>query len=158
MIRPKCLTIAILAIFLSCSGSKEVLQESKTFTYDESFNPATLNDEDIVITTDPEKTPTPQQQSQIKNSENVTEIMGYRVQIIALTDPVNASLIEQEARARFDINGYNTYYIFEAPFIKIRVGDCLDRECAEKLRELARIYYKEAQIIRTKVRVQSGTE
>ena len=86
--------------------------------------------------------------------------MGYRVQIIALTDQTNASLTEQEARERFELNGYKTYYVYEAPFFKIRVGDCLDRKCAEKLRELARdVYnYKEAQIIRTKINVESASE
>jgi hypothetical protein len=160
MIKSISIVLTLPAILLSCAGSKEVVQETKPIVYDESFDPATLNDEDIIITAEERDTPAPKKNKQVKQKDEDTEVLGYRVQIIALTDPINASLVEQEARERFELNGYKTYSIFEAPFIKIRVGDCEDRKCAENLRELARdvFNYKEAQIIRTKIRLQPADE
>jgi hypothetical protein len=108
-------------VFLSCAGSKEVVQDTKPMVYDESFDPSTLNDEDIVITTEEKSTPVQKGKAPVKQTDEASEVLGYRVQIIALTDPINASLVEQEARERFELNGHKTYAIFEAPFIKIRV-------------------------------------
>jgi hypothetical protein len=154
--------ILFLIILLSCSGSKEtVVPETKPTVYDESFDPTVLDDEDIVIS--PDTHVAPGSKVAVKtgaDKEKLTEMPGFRVQIIALTDPVNASLVEQEAREQFAINGHKTYSIFETPFIKIRVGDCPDRRCAEELRELARdqFGYKEAQIIRTTIQLPESSE
>ena len=150
------------ALFLmGCAGTQEVVKDDTPiqdlYKYDESFDPLTLDDDDIIIAGD--------ENSQIiDNSGNipdidkpmvVKEITGFRVQILATKNIETASLFEQEASERFNNLDHKTYLIFEAPLYKIRVGDCKERAQAENLRDQAMQYgYRESFIVKTKIQVE----
>ena len=151
--------ILIASIYLTCAGTKEVVKEDNNpqtiAQIDESFDPLTLNDDDIVI-----EGKKPGTTDDVKISDNINkiaipkEINGFRVQILATKNIETASLFEQEASERFQNQDHKTYLIFEAPLYKIRVGDCKDRSEAESLRDMAKSYgYHEAFIVKSKIQV-----
>jgi len=151
--------IAFAFIIFACSGSREAVKTKDTdkkSRYDESFDPLSLNDNDIIVL--------PTQRRLSENEDNAasnnkktstTAIDGFRVQILATNNLEKASLIEQEASERFKRNGYSTYLVFEAPLYKIRIGDCADRVQAEKIRDLAKsVGYDGAFIVKSVVVAQ----
>lgn len=159
--------MAFVILISACAGPQVAVEKhsvpEKTkmpAKYDESFDPTTLNDEDIHIPLEndqPIKQETVNQPMQ--NNQSATdlvkkEINGFRVQILATRDFERATVVEELAREQFLSHNQNTYHIFETPLYKIRIGDCKDRKQAEELRDLANeLGYKEAFIVRTKVQV-----
>jgi hypothetical protein len=150
--------LLLFTFFIACAGPKETVKVEtpveKKAEYDESFDPLSLEDDDISIAR-PSKTET-----EIKASSPITdsnelpfqEINGYRIQILATDNIETASLVEQEATDRFARGGHKVYLIFEAPLYKIRVGDCRERLAAEELRDSAKQYgYQGAFIVKSKV-------
>ena len=149
----------ITILYMGCAGTSEPIKEEPVeevkFQYDESFDPLSLDDDDIVIA---EASLT---KKEIENKPVVIEekiipkeINGFRVQILATKNIETASLFEQEATERFGSLEHKTYLIFEAPLYKIRVGDCKERAEAENLRDLAKQYnYREAFIVKCKIQV-----
>ena len=146
------------SFIFSCSSSEQMVvkdDQQKSNPYDESFDPLSLDDDDIVIA---EASLT---KKEIENKPVVIEekiipkeINGFRVQILATKNIETASLFEQEATERFGSLEHKTYLIFEAPLYKIRVGDCKERAEAENLRDLAKQYnYREAFIVKCKIQV-----
>jgi hypothetical protein len=150
--------IFLIFILLACSGSKENMKGGTRdqIQYNESFDPLSLNDDDIIISED-----VPVGKEEINKTENSieqqlnhsqTETSGWRVQIEATSDIKGASLVVQEAKDLFKSQGYNTYLIYESSLYKIRIGDCIERSCAEKLQDLARNYgYRQAFLVKSKV-------
>jgi cell division septation protein DedD len=59
---------------------------------------------------------------------------GYRVQIFASSQKDRAEEIAAEARTRFS---ERVYVVYDAPFYKVRVGDCITRQEADVLKEKA---------------------
>ena len=152
--------ISIVVVFLiSCAGSKEAVKKETAPTvnskYDESFDPLTLNDDDIIIEPDDiaeTGSQTNQSAENLQDENYIQEVNGFRIQILATDNIEKASLVEQEATDRFERKGHKTYLVFEAPLYKIRVGDCKDRSEAEQLREIAKSFgYNGAFIVKTKV-------
>lgn len=152
------LLIISIIFLISCAATKETVKEEppakQKAEFDESFDPLSLDDDDIVI------------EGQSKIEENLAiaetnganqdlpfqEVDGFRVQILATDNIETASLVEQEASDRFGRGGHKIYLIFEAPLYKIRVGDIRERFNAEELRDLAKQYgYKGAFIVKSKV-------
>jgi hypothetical protein len=158
--RMKYFLIILVVLYMGCAGTREPVKEEPIVEslprYDESFDPLTLNDDDIIIVaatnnqaqkTDP-KTP-------VKQETVLKEINGFRVQILATKNIETASLFEQEATERFESLEQKTYLVFEAPLYKIRIGDCKDRTEAEQLRDTAKQYgYREAFIVKSKIQIQ----
>ena len=153
--------ILIALLYLSCAGTKKVAEEETPFEggtkYDESFDPLSLDDDDIKISGTETVTVNDQQ---IKNNEKLKteailkQINGFRVQILATQNIETASLFEQEANERFQHQEQKIYLVFEAPLYKIRVGDCKDRNKAEIVRDLAKEYgYREAFIVKSKIQI-----
>ena len=156
------LVFCLVLGLLSCGGSKQLVQdkpkiENRTGQYDESFDPLTLNDDDLVIVPDssgPAQMGSATEQKKRPSPAATKEAEGFRVQILATNNIETASLTEQEANARFESLGHKTYLVFEAPLYKIRIGDCIDRNTAEELRDKAKEYgYSGAFIVKTKVNV-----
>ena len=152
--------ILIALIYFNCAGTKEVVKEEavvqNTPQFDESFDPLSLNDDDIIIAgvTPPEPGISENNPDISNNITTLKESTGYRVQILATKDIETASLFEQEASERFFNQDHKTYLIFEAPLYRIRVGDCRDRADAEKIRDLAIEYgYREAFIVKSLIQV-----
>jgi hypothetical protein len=152
--------ILVVLLLFSCAGTREPVKEEPAKEtkpqYDESFDPLSLNDDDIIIAANAVKTP--EEQTPVENTEEQKvqrETTGYRVQILATKNIETASLFEQEASERFDPLGHQTYLVFEAPLYKIRLGDCKDRAEAEVLRDTAVEYgYRESFIVKCKIHVQ----
>jgi hypothetical protein len=154
--------IVLSALFLiSCAGTKEVIQDDTPkqdiYPYDESFDPLTLDDDDIIIAGD-ESTRIIDNSIANPDTEKIStlkEVTGFRVQILATKNIETASLFEQEASERFNNLDHKTYLIFEAPLYKIRIGDCKERALAEELRDQALQYgYRESFIVKTKIQIQ----
>ena len=76
-------------------------------------------------------------------------IEGYRVQVLATRERFKAEKLQSDLEELFE---YKIYVIFEAPNYKVRIGDFIDRQKAEKFREqLSKNGYSSAWIIRTKI-------
>ena len=71
------------------------------------------------------------------------------MQVFATQDRRKADGIKEELSFRLD---ENIYIIFEAPNYKVRIGNFLDRDDAEKLRmELVKESLSSSWIVRTKI-------
>ena len=80
---------------------------------------------------------------------NITEIEGFRVQVFATQDRNMADQLQRELVLKFD---EKVYIVFEAPNYKLRVGDFLDRENAERLRKrLVSSDFPSSWIVRTRI-------
>lgn len=166
----------IIFIFLmSCAASKKVMPPAEkknetsvaqTAKYDESFDPLSLEDNDIVIEKRAHQTASPKAplkdvRTTFGNKETIPDSLlsykeadGFRVQIFAGRNIEAATMAEAKAKEDFEKKGYKVYLIFEAPFYKLRVGDFTDRNDAENLRSLAKsLGYKSAFVVRSKVKV-----
>lgn len=156
-----------LALIINCAGPRKTTveetekQPEDKYYYDESFDPVSLDDDDIVI--DKEKTETAAVET--KPDKEITEEPelafkesdGFRVQLLATTSIEKATLVQQTAKDQFEDLNRKTYLIFETPHWKVRVGDALTRNAAEIIREEARkLGYDEAFIVRSKVIVEDS--
>jgi hypothetical protein len=144
---------------MGCAGTKETVKEEPVVKtkpqFDESFDPLSLNDDDIIIAGAMVEKSNPENPVVVVDEKTIPqEVNGFRVQILATKNIETASLFEQEATERFESLEHKTYLIFEAPLYKIRVGDCKERADAENLREIAKQYgYREAFIVKCKIQV-----
>ena len=87
-----------------------------------------------------------------ENDSIQADIEGFRVQVVATQDRRKAEGIKEELSFKFD---ENIYIIFEAPNYKVRIGNFLDRDDAEKLRmELVKESLSSSWIVRTKIQTE----
>ncbi len=87
-----------------------------------------------------------------KSDSIQADIEGFRVQVFATQDRKKAEGIKEELLFKFD---ENIYIIFEAPNYKVRIGNFLDRDDAEKLRiELVKESLSSSWIVRTKIQAE----
>jgi hypothetical protein len=141
--------------FGACAGTRESAPEKKpaetgSRPYDESFDPGTLDDDDIVIgppsssadnTSQTDDQVAAGTQNKTDSDNRSREVNGFRVQILA-TNNISGG-------------GNKTYLVFEAPLYKIRIGDCENRADAEALRDQAvQNGYSGAFIVKSKINVQ----
>ena len=154
-----------LAFIFSCATTKKAVplpspspQPAVTQELDESFDPLSLQDEDITFprasVAPPQKSPagggSPEKPEQPLALNR--QISGYRVQLLATKDIEKAALAKKEAEFQFAGDSVGVYLEFDSPYYKLRIGDCQTREQAEKLRDLARQRgYSKAWIVRTKI-------
>jgi SPOR domain len=151
----------LLLIIGACTSPKQLTVpkvENKSSKYDESFDPNTLNDDDIVIAKlESKKTSGDKIETQINTIAGeikYKEADGFRVQLVATKSIETASLTEQEATDIFAAKKQKIYLIFDAPQYKVRVGDFLNRSDAEEIRDLAKDYgYRDAFIVLGKVNI-----
>jgi len=154
------LILISLFFVMACSSSEQVSVKDDSRhvnPYDETFDPNTLNDDDIDVNkfenasaARVNKSGTTQADADIV----YTEAKGFRVQIMATKSIETATLAEQEAKDLFGSMNQRTYLIFEAPLYKLRVGDVTTRDEAEEIRDVAKDYgYREAFIVPTKVNI-----
>ncbi|KAA3617807.1 MAG: SPOR domain-containing protein [Calditrichaeota bacterium] len=153
-------TLIVFTLLIACSSTqKTVVQDTENSGsgYDESFDPNTLNDDDIVIAKLENVVPESKTKD-IENSLDEGEIKfregnGFRVQLVATKNIEAATLTESEAKDIFN-SKYTVYLIFDAPLYKVRVGDAANRNAAEEIREMAKNYgYREAFIVPSKVNI-----
>jgi len=80
------------------------------------------------------------------------ERQGYRVQIFSTIDNATAKEVEQQASMQFSESVYVTY---DPPYYKVRVGDCLERDDADNIRQKAiSIGYRDAWVVRDKINLK----
>lgn len=166
----KHILISALSVILlaSCASMKKTTapaaakEQAKSGAFDESFDPLTLKDDDIVISGKKEQ-PAPEQKTAspttASKSSKITagelqETDGFRVQLFATRSIETATVGQQKAEQLFGARHQKVYLIFETPFYKLRIGDLLSRKEAEQLRDEAKTYgYDQAFIVRSKVQV-----
>ncbi len=126
----------------------------------EDWDPASLGESDPVI-------PVPERQARPNNgaatqpdvagtevpAESAT-VLGYRVQIISTPFEEVAREVRNEALLKFE---EPVYMIFDAPYYKVRIGDCLSRFEAEELQQKAiERGFGQAWVVRTVVTPPRG--
>ena len=79
----------------------------------------------------------------------MAKVPGYQVQIAALSNQEESMEIRRSAMLKFT---EDVYLIFDSPYYKVRVGNCITRNQAEDLqRKAVRLGFPDAWIIRTTV-------
>lgn len=159
------LNISLLSLFIlvlvSCSSTKKVTVSGEAETpsprYDESFDPLSLNDEDIEFPEEearvPEETsPSTEIQFPQPQQEENRLVDGFRVQLLATKDIESATIEKKEAEFAFAEDSLNIYIEFDSPYYKVRLGDFKTREEAENFRNIAvEKGYTASWIVKTKV-------
>ena len=158
--------VILLLLIAGCAGQREQTRgdqpkpSSSSKNYDESFDPLSLNDDDIVIdpkpvTKSPAAPDIPTHEAKttatgLSSPESKMDIIpGYRVQIFTTGDINKADEFKNSVQGKFQAEVYRVY---EAPYYRIRVGDCVNRDEAEKLREEAQQKgFRDAWIVRDQV-------
>ena len=138
---------------------KDTKAETEEVEQTEDFDPLSLDDDDITVSeTEKPGEPTPREREEkpdvhpdTTKAEEFEQIHGYRVQIFLSSNLENAQKIREEANEIFSEEAYLKY---DAPYYKVRIGDCLTRREADLLREKAvRHGYKDAWVVRALVNV-----
>ena len=131
--------------------------------YVEDFDPLTLRDDDIEVPSpqgvvetqnEPENAPlrTPTDEDRMSGET----APGFRVQLLATRDEAQANEVKKSAIFTFE---ERVYLIFEAPYFRLRIGDCRTRNEAEELRDYAVDKgFRDAWIVPSRVFVQSSQE
>lgn len=116
----------------------------------EDFDPVALKDDDIEI-----KQPEVAQRDDkdvfnfSASVDRDTVGIGYRIQIVQTTDPEKAKEVMRDAILRFE---QEVYRIFDAPHYKVRIGNFVNWNDAEKVQALAiKKGFRESWVIRTKI-------
>ena len=138
----------LLLLVFGCAGSskktKPAGQPVPSNQMDESFDPLTLHDEDLVI--EGEKTtatePLHPAEVTLPEEKNVPEnklVDGFRIQIISTKSLENATRAKQIASEQFSDLNLRFYLDFDSPYYKVRMGDFQTREEAQKIRDIVRL-------------------
>lgn len=139
--------ILSLLFLLSCAPRKSVKksgEEEKVTKKVEKEEPVIIFEEEKPKESEEAKKP---QEVTIFPKEEKRPIYGYRVQIYAFESKERAEASATDARVRLN---YPVYVEFVPPFYKVRVGDFMTREEAERVRdELKRLGYEDAFIVET---------
>jgi len=159
----KKVSMVALLYFLvfGCASQKKKLmpmpEQRPVIEMDESFDPLTLDDEDITFEpiheTKPQPAGTivlPEEQDSMEVENKLTD--GYRIQLLSTKSLEAATESKQIAMEQFEELGVNFYLEFDSPYYKVRMGDYLTREEAERDREIVRSRgYPKAWIVPSRV-------
>lgn len=154
--------LLMLVLWLGCAGTQKKKSEpappAQKATMDESFDPLSLNDEDISFPREP--LPAPRRQLPKQSAGSTTQppvienkkIDGFRVQIFSTKDLERATRARAIAEEQFRDLGLHCYLEFDSPYYKVRIGDFKTREEAEKYRaEIRSRGYPRAWIVKTQI-------
>jgi len=154
----------LLFLLVGCSSTAKLNGKKSTEKYqerpgviNENFDPMKLDREEIQI----QRTKNTATRSdnidkllqQSDGGEQATaDVVGFRVQICAVSDEQKARAIQQEAILNFIDE--NIYLKYDAPYYKVRIGDFVTRREAEQLQKLAVARgFNDAWVVRTKIKV-----
>ncbi len=158
------LAIVLFLVLIGCTTTPPIVvetppeEEINPAPQDESFDPLTLKEKDIIPSESSGLEPYPvggvaEGDEKSSPAMSLKEVQGYRVQIFVTGEEFEARAVEEEALLQFD---ESVYLIFDPPNYKIRVGNCLTRTQANDLREKAvKLGYRDAWVVRSKVLVPS---
>jgi len=146
----------VILVLLCAAG---LFAQEKVAVQDESFNPSVLKepplpmlDNSLIyeIVTDLKA---PLNKPRIPaDSVEFVEKMGWKVQVFSSSDFFLADSVFRDAQRQF-VN-HEVEKVFNLPYYKIRVGNCITREEAERLLTRAQeLRYTDAWVIRTQIRV-----
>ncbi|NQT24197.1 SPOR domain-containing protein [candidate division KSB1 bacterium] len=106
----------------------------------EDFDPLTMNDEEIIVEPLPEQTSVASDEPVLASStisnvstnqvDNGEEVLGWRVQLLSVSDEQSAREAKGRAMKRFN---EGVYMILDGSSYKIRVGDCISEDDAKNL-------------------------
>jgi hypothetical protein len=150
------IVLPLLSCSLSQFSGKSDAEKKKagTGSYDENFDPLSLNDDTFKVTPphpggdrkDVAQTVTVPKTERTEGEET---IQGYRVQLAATTDENRARDLKKEAMLKLK---EKIYLIFESPNYKVRVGDCKSFDEAKLLKqEIVNSGFPEAWIVKSTV-------
>lgn len=126
------------------------VEEPATVAQNEDFDPQSLNDDEINFSGFPSTIPTARDST--TTSGGTRQMSGFRVQIFAGADEQSARLVEEEARGEFDTRVYLSY---DPPNYKVRLGDFVDRNEADQIRQDAyRKGYRDAWVVPDQIWVE----
>lgn len=131
-------------------------EETNTGIVNEFFDPLILNEEDLNV----RKTISIESQSD-RLDEGISKenfdyqepelVSGYRVQICAVSEEARAKQVQRDAILKFF--NEEIYLIYDSPYYKVRVGNCLTRFEADKLQQLAvEKGFDDAWVVRTNIK------
>jgi TolA-binding protein len=155
------------SLMVGCASSKKSVKQGDSGAkniYDESFDPSTLNDDDIEITGN--NSAVEQENLIDKTTEDrsngaIEELQrnGFRIQISATSSLEKATLVQQEVSARFAEKNLKSYLIFESPLYKVRVGNAIDRDEANTIRDfMLENGYKDSFVVPSKVIISKDSD
>ena len=145
-----CLVIIIHGSFLCAQNTAK----KDSVIMDESFDPRSLGDERWVISPKKKWDIKPHVDSTVTESmvtagSRETAVLGYRVQLFSSTDYYEAIAKRNEAADKFTLEIYLDY---EAPYYKLRLGNFVDKEKADELKNSVKADgFPDAWVIQTKV-------
>ena len=152
--------IFLVLLFTTCTSKKMIkkdtlITKNTNNTINETFDPLSLDENELQIQRNKSVDAKSNYDDTIFNkitseSENLKEIVGYRVQICAVSNEETARNIQRDAIMKLN---KNIYLIFDSPYYKVRVGDCVTRYDAEILQKsIIRKGFNEAWVVKTKIR------
>ncbi|MDZ7272242.1 MAG: SPOR domain-containing protein [candidate division KSB1 bacterium] len=131
------LFLAVLVV--GCAARRQVTEQGapgKNAGIVEDWDPGSLGESEPVI-------PMPDRSSRIGGQvpsvgvdtvAQPSSVLGYRVQIVSTPFEEVAREVRKEALLKFE---EPVYMVFDAPYYKVRVGDCISRFEAEELQQKA---------------------
>lgn len=148
------LVFSVLLIF-----SPLIAQVDTLGSQDESFDPLKLNEPPMSIYNGAliyELFTGLDEGTKTLDTSKVIVVDGYKVQLFSTEDFYLADSLYKMCVEIFGKG--NVEKVFNSPYYKVRVGNCLTREEAEELLQMAvKAGFKDSWIIRTKVRVKERT-
>ncbi len=154
----------IIAFNWGCSGPAQMQkgatpgqnqQSDAQIRLNEDFDPLSLTDEPDVRTVSEAESADFYKLSDflINEKQDTTEVNeivpGYRVQLISTRSESESNMVKLDAMLTFQTH---VYRIFDDPYYKIRIGDCLSRFEANDLQEIAvKRGFSEAWVVQTNV-------
>ncbi len=153
----------LVLLILGCSTTRSLMSESevtkdeekKSGIVNEFFDPLILNDEDLKVKkTISIKSQSDQMEQDLSRPDTSYQksetVPGYRVQICAVSEEDQAKQVQRDAILKFI--DQDVYLIYDAPYYKVRVGNCLTRYEADKLQQLAiEKSFDDAWVVRTNI-------
>ncbi|RKY67671.1 MAG: hypothetical protein DRQ02_06635 [Candidatus Latescibacterota bacterium] len=150
--------VSLICLGIGCSGRAVICQRG---VLEEQFDPLSLQDDDIweelkkpapAVSETASATPSSPAVPDTSQREGPKYVQGFRVQIFASPDRERA--VQAQERAEMILEE-DVYLEFEAPYYKVRVGDCGSAAQAEKLLEkLRKKGYHDAFRVRTTIQLQ----
>jgi hypothetical protein len=158
------LVILIIALTVGCASTKKeqvsAADSDERSRLDETFDPLSLNDDDIEFKEPEVRKPeeSPQYLPMLETEKDsipspMNELIeGFRVQLLSTKDLENATRAKSIAMEQFSDVRVKFYLEFDSPYYKVRLGDFKTREEAEYTRELVRSRgYPKAWIVKSKI-------
>lgn len=142
------LVLMIAAVVVGCSSSKESTDQSSKNVreYEKEFDPKKYDvsqPKEKVKMENSKTSPTTTSKHPI---ERVEKMPGFRVQIYSTPDVDMASRNKESIQTAMD--SLKVYLLYDAPYYKIRIGDCTTREEAIELRDnLREMGFTEAWVV-----------